>query len=140
MPRCSEGAASERAFSIGVESTVIHEARLLLEPYTDFSRALRSVHTSDPLLARAAQDTAAVHAQIASMARADADPCTLARSWQAAGWSRTYFNSIAANLDAMTSSRIARDAEAAAQRLEDAGISGAIAQSFALSINPIADA
>lgn len=132
------GAGGERAFGVGVVTTLIQQSAGLKGPYLDFSRALLGVHAAEPALARAARDTASVAMHMQHLSRLDADPCEIARGWQAGGWRRDYFRQ---QLDsapgAPAPGTVAADAYAAMQRLGAAGVSYATAQSFQQDLDPI---
>lgn len=133
-PQLTRGAAQERGFALTVEATVIDEDRLVGAAYRNFSTALVGQHPSDPVLARAAQDSVAMSNQLAVDANMDDDPCALARNWQAAGWSPGWFQSVQLGAAAGSNARLQGDASAAASRLEELGVSRSTAEQFAAAL------
>lgn len=131
------GAGSERAFGVGVQSTLIRESALLIPAYRAFSRTLLAIDAADPVLARAARDTTSVVSFMTHLASENSDPCQLARAWQATGWAREYFRQIDNPPGGSRLQIVTDDADAASQRLTNAGIPDEIAQAFARDLNPM---
>jgi hypothetical protein len=139
--RCAHilgGASSERAFAVGVVSTLIQESAQLIKPYREYSRRLLAIHTADPVLARAARDTPSVASSMAQLAGEDSDPCQIAQGWRANGWARDRLPELANYPSASTLQTVSDHANAASQRLTHAGISDQITRSLTVDINPIA--
>jgi hypothetical protein len=130
----TRGAAQERGFAVAIEATVIDQDRLVLAAYRNFSTSLLAPHPSDPVLARAAQDSVAVSNQMAAAASVNDDPCSLASSWQAAGWSPRWLASVQAGNNAAASVQTRKDARAAAGRLTELGVSRVTAEQFAAAL------
>ena len=131
------GAGSERAFSVGVESTLIQQSAQLIGPYRAFSHTLLALRFGDPVLARAAHDTRSVASYMAHLAREHSDPCQIARDW---GRPRAFLETTFVTLTHRWVSRRFRPFQTM-QALPSSGsrapVSGVTVETLGLDLNPM---